>query len=183
MRGIEGRCRTVVLMLDETFILETPPLRAGWAKVGVQAEVPITGNHARRVIHGALNIATGHVELLITEHWTAVTHQAFLLQVRQAWRGWHIVLFADRGSPHTAMASRALATALGLEVRWLPTATPELNACEGLWRGAKGSGLANRAGQSIDDSADAACRYILDLTPRKRLQLAGVLSGHFWLAT
>jgi DDE superfamily endonuclease len=170
-------------MLDETFILETPPLRASWARVGVQAEVPITGNHARRVIHGALNIATGHVELLITEHWTAVTHQAFLRQVRQAWRGWHIILFADRGSPHTAMASRALATVLGLEVRWLPTATPELNACEGLWRGAKGSGLANRAGHSIDASADAACRYILDLTPTKRLQLAGVLSGYFWLST
>jgi DDE superfamily endonuclease len=151
--------------------------------VGVQAEVPITGNHARRVIHGALNIATGHVELLITEDWTAVTHQAFWRQVRRAWRGWHIILFADRGSPHTAMASQALATALGLEVRWLPTATPELNACEGLWRGAKGSGLANRAGHSIDDSADAACRDILDLTPRKRVQLAGVLSGYFWLST
>jgi hypothetical protein len=82
-------------MLDETFILETPPLRAGWAKVGVQAEVPITGNHARRVIHGALNITTGHVEFLITEPWTAATHQAFLRQMRRAWRGWHIVLFAD----------------------------------------------------------------------------------------
>jgi hypothetical protein len=136
-------------MLDETFILETPPLRAGWAKVGVQAEVPITGNHARRVIHGALNIMAGHVELLITERWTAATHQAFWRQVRQAWRGWHMVLFADRGSPHTAKASRALATALGLEVRWLPTATPELNVCEGLWRGAQGSGLAHGAGQSI----------------------------------
>ena len=60
-RGLKDRRRTVVLMLDETFILETPPLRAGWAKVGVQAEVPMTGNHARRVIHGALNITSGHV--------------------------------------------------------------------------------------------------------------------------
>src|SRR5688572_9532333 len=160
-----------------------PPLRAGWARVGVQAEGPITGNHTRRVIHGALNIAIGPVELLMTEHWTAVTSQAFWRLVRQAWRDWHIVLFADRGSPHTAIASRALATALGLEVRWLPTATPELNACEGLWRGAKGSGLANRAGQLVDDSAEAACRDLLDLTPSKRLQLAGVLSGHFWLST
>jgi hypothetical protein len=170
-------------MLDETFLLETPPLRAGWATVGVPAAGPITGNQARRVIHGALSLTTGPVEFLITEHWTAAPHQAFLRHVRQAWRGWHMVLFADRGSPHTATASRALATALGLEVRGLPTATPELNACEGLWRGAKGSGLANRAGQSIDDAADLACRYILDLTPRKRLQLAGVLSGHFWLST
>jgi hypothetical protein len=170
-------------MLDETFILETPPLRAGWAMVGVQAEVPITGNHARRVVHGTLNVTSGHVELLITEEWTAATHQAFLHQVRHAWRGWHIVLFVDRGSPHTAKASRALAKALGIELRWLPTATPELNACEGLWRGAKGSGLANQASQSIDEAADAACRYLLNLTPRQRLQQAGALSEHFWLAT
>ncbi len=170
-------------MLDEPFMSETPPLRAGWAKIGVQAEVPITGNHARRVLHGALNVTRGHVECLIPEEWTAATHQAFLRHVRQAWRGWHIGLVVDRGSPHTAKASRALATALDMEVRWLPTATPELNACEGLWRGAKGSGLANRASQSIDHAADAACRYILDLTPHKRLQMAGVLSGHFWLAT
>ncbi|MDQ3828576.1 MAG: transposase [Candidatus Tectomicrobia bacterium] len=140
----------------------------------------IPGTHSRRVIHGALNITSGQVEFLIADHWTAATYQAFLHQVRQAW---HIVLFLDRGSPHTAKASRGLATALGIEVRWLPTATPELNACEGLWRGAKGSGLANRASQSIDEAADAACRYLLDLTPRQRLQLAGVLSGYFWLST
>jgi hypothetical protein len=120
---------------------------------------------------------------LITEEWTAATHLAFVRQVRQAWRGWHIVLFVDRGSPHTAKASRVLATALGIETRWLPTATPELNACEGLWRGAKGSGLANRANQGIDEAADAACRYLLHLAPPQRLQMAGVGSGHFWLAT
>jgi DDE superfamily endonuclease len=169
-------------MVDEAFILETPPLRAGWAKVGGQAEVPITGNPARRAIHGALNATTGHVELLISEEWTAATHQAFLRQVRQAWRGWHIGLSVDRGSPHTAKASRTLAAALGVEVRWLPTATPELNACEGLWRGAKGFGLANRASQSLEEAADAARRCLLGLAPRQRLQLADVLSGHFWLA-
>jgi hypothetical protein len=170
-------------MLDETFILETPPSRAGGAKRGGQAAVPISGNHARRVIHGALNVMSGQVEFLITAHWTAATYQAFLRPVRLAWRGWHIVLLIDRGSPHTAKASRALAAALGLEVRWLPTATPELKACEGRWRGAKGLGVANRPHQSIAEAADAACRYPLALTARQRLQLAGVLSGHFWLAT
>jgi hypothetical protein len=35
------------------------------------------------------------------------------------------------------------------------------------------------AGQSIVEAADAACRYLLDLTPRQRLQMAGVLAGHF----
>jgi hypothetical protein len=84
----------VVLVPDETFILETLPLRAGWTRAGAQAAVPITGIHARRVIYGALNIATGYVELRITEAWTAAPHQTLL---------------------------RA---ELDLEVRWLPTATP-----------------------------------------------------------
>jgi hypothetical protein len=170
-------------MLAEPCILETPPWRAGWARSGVQAAGPIPGHQARRVLHGALSITTGHGERLIPEHWPAAPPQAFWRHVRQAGRGWHIGRFADRGSPHTATASRPLATALGLGERWLPTATPELNACEGLWRGATGSGLANRAGPSIDEAADAACRYIWDLTPRKRRQLAGGLSGNFGLST
>src|SRR5205823_11330930 len=52
--------------------------------------------------------------------------------------GWNIVLFLDRGSPHTAKASRALAADLGVELRFLPTACPELNQVAGPWRPAKG---------------------------------------------
>ena len=31
------------------------------------------------------------------------------------------------------------------------------------------------------DSADAACRYIIEMSRRERLKAAGVLSGNFWL--
>ena len=72
--------------------------------------------------------------------------------------------------------------ALHIELRFLPVATPELNAMDHLWRHVKGWGLANRATVSIDTSADVACHYLLDLSPRERLRKAGVLSGHFWLA-
>jgi hypothetical protein len=41
--------------------------------------------------------------------------------------GWRFVLFLDRGSPHTARASRRLARGLGIELRLLPTACPEQN--------------------------------------------------------
>jgi DDE superfamily endonuclease len=101
--------------------------------------------------------------------------------VRSQWRGWHIVLFEDRGAPHTAEESREVAAALHIELRLLPVATPELNAMDHLWRHVKGCGLANRATVSIDTSADMACQYLLALSPRERLRKAGVLSGHFWL--
>jgi hypothetical protein len=36
--------------------------------------------------------------------------------IRSHWRGWNIVLFEDRGSPHTAEASLELAFSLGIEL-------------------------------------------------------------------
>ncbi len=168
-------------MLDEVIVCETPPLYSCYCRRGEQCCVPVTGNRQKRVLHGVINIRTGDVLLLITKVWDEVTHQYFLRMIRAHWRGWHLVLFEDRGTPHTAEESRELAAALGIEVRWLPRATPELNAMDHLWRQVKGRALANRPTRSIDDSADAACRYIIEMSRRERLKAAGVLSGNFWL--
>jgi DDE superfamily endonuclease len=181
-RGLKGRVRTVRLMLDETIITETPPLYSCYGRIGQQVCVPITGNRSKRILHGALNVGSGDVLLLITWEWVQETHQAFLEMVRAHGRGWHLVLFQDRGSPHTADESVRLAAALGIEVRWLPKATPELNAMDQLWRRAKGQTVASRATETVDRSADEVCAHILRLTPRQRLRQAGVLSGNFWLA-
>lgn len=180
-RGLATRQRTVILMLDETILTETPPLFACYGRLGEQVCVPITGHHARRILHGVLNIRSGEVLLLITEEWVQETHQAFLAMLRAHWRGWHIVLFEDRGSPHVAGESLRMARELDIELRFLPKASPELNAMDHLWRHVKGRGLANRATRSIDDSADRACCYLLDMGRRERLRKAGVLSGSFWL--
>lgn len=168
-------------MLDETIITEIPPLYYCYGRRGEQVAVPITGTHARRVLHGALNIRSGDVLLFVTETWDHATHQAFLTLMRAHWRGWHIVLFEDRGSPHTAAASRRLAKALHIALRFLPTATPELNAMDHLWRHVKGRVLANRPVASIDAAVDQACWAILNMSRHERLQKAGVLSGNFWL--
>ncbi len=109
-------------------------------------------------------------------------HQTFLKMVKSHWRGWHIILFEDRASQHTAKESVALAAELGTQVRFLPRATPELNAMDNLWRRTKGEGLANWEMVSVTEAADCACQYILRLSPGERLRKAGVLSGNFWLA-
>jgi len=170
-------------MADEVIITETPPLYSCYGRCGQSVEVPITGNRAKRILHGAINVWSGDVVLLITTEWVAETHQAFLRLVRAHWRGWNIILFQDRGSPHTAEESQKLAASLGIEIRLLPRATPELNAMDHLWRAAKGRGVANRTTVSIDDSADKACQHILKMGRHERLQKAGILSGNFWLTT
>ncbi|OGG43829.1 MAG: hypothetical protein A3F84_20250 [Candidatus Handelsmanbacteria bacterium RIFCSPLOWO2_12_FULL_64_10] len=180
-KGLKDRKRTMIVMADATIITETPPLRAAYAPIGEQAVVPITGNRDKRVVFGAISIFSGHLELMITTHWEALTWQAFLYQIRGVWRGWNIVMFIDQGSPHTAEDSQDLAKALRIEIRWLPVATPELNAMEGLWGDGKDVVLANRPTSTIDKSADTFCLYLLGLSPKQRLQKAGILSGNFWL--
>jgi transposase len=168
-------------MLDETIVTETPPLYSRYCHIGEQCQVPITGNRQKRILHGVINIKSGETLLLITAEWNQDTHQAFLLMIRAHWRGWQIIVFEDRGTPHTAEGSMELAADLGIEVRLLPRATPELNAMDHLWRHMKRQALANQRTHSIDESADNACQYILGLSRRERLQQAGVLSGNFWL--
>ncbi len=89
-------------MLDETIITETPPLYNCYGPIGEQVRVPISGEHAKRVLHGAINIRSGDLALLITEDWTQDAHEAFLQTIRAHWRGWNLVVFEDRASQHKA---------------------------------------------------------------------------------
>jgi DDE superfamily endonuclease len=168
-------------MLDETIITETPPLYSCYGHIGQQVRVPITGNRAKRILHGAINIRTGDVAGMITRAWTQEEHQDFLSVVRSHWRGWNIVLFEDRASQHTAPESLDRAADLKIEVRLLPKATPELNAMDHLWRHTKRESLGDRETITIERSALDACQYIINLSPHERLRKAGVLSGNFWL--
>jgi transposase len=171
----------VLLMLDETIITETPPLYSCYGHIGQQVRVPITGNRSKRILHGAINVRSGDICLLITEEWTNETHQAFLAMIRSHWRGWNIVLFEDRASQHRSPVSLASAGQSGIEVRLLPKATPELNAMDQLWRHTKRETLGSRATKTVSTSALDACQYIIGLSRRDRLRQAGVLSGNFWL--
>jgi hypothetical protein len=171
----------VLLRLDETILRETPPLDCCDGRLGAQVRVPSTGNHAQRILHGAINVGTGDVAWLSTEGGTKETHQGFLSMVRSPGRGWDLVLFEDHASPHTAPDSRAWASHLGIEIRLLPQATPELNAMDPLWRQTTKEGVGDRETITIERSALDACQYIIDLSPRDRLRKAGVRSGNFWL--
>jgi hypothetical protein len=102
--------------------------------------------------------------------------------VRAHWRGWHLILFEDRGTPHTAEESIELAKQLDIEIRLLQRATPELNAMDYLWRSVKGRGVANCSTISIDDSADKASDHIFRMSPHERRKKTDILSEGFWLA-
>ena len=69
-------------MLDATILSETPPLCCCYGHRGSQVCVPVTGGRATRVLHGAVNVRTGEVLMLITKVWDALTHQHLLEMIR-----------------------------------------------------------------------------------------------------
>ena len=182
-RGLATRQRTVLLASDATILTETPPLRASWSKVGEPARIEVSGNRRKAALYAALNIGTGRRCVDLATRWNGASFRDHLRHVRRVWRGWRIVLFVDRGSPHTAVASRRLAQALKIELRWLPTACPELNPVEDLWRWLKGRVLCNHQPDDFEDTTTTAVHAIENLTPEKALTLAGAMSKQFWLRT
>src|SRR5205085_11782721 len=162
-------------------LLLFPPLRAGWARRGEPAEVSLSGGNARRVVFGAMDLASGERLFLIREHQRSGDFQALLQGAHERWCDRPIALLLDEDPSHTAKGSLALAGELGVTLLWLPKRSPELNPMDTLWGHAKKLLSANKQYDSIEGQADRFVEYLDSLSPQQALHFAGVLSGEFWL--
>jgi transposase len=157
-------------------------LRAAWSRRGEQALVPITGQNAKRVLFGAINLHTGHRVVLIRKRAGGAEARAFLQELRRRYRqAGRIWLLLDRASAHTNDQTLRLADELRIELVWLPKQWPEWNAMDQLWKELKRLIAANRQATSIDALAEEAVDWILRLSTEEALRQAGILSPHFWL--
>lgn len=144
--------------------------------------MPIVAAHACRVLTGILTIRTGSSALTVTERYTQVEFQLILQLIRKRWRGRRIVLFVDRHPAQTATQRQRLAKRLGIELRWLPKACPELNPVDHLWRHLTRDVLANEPTPSLASTVQQAMDYWWSLTPHERLCQAGLLAPDSWLS-
>jgi transposase len=171
-----------VLFIDWTLLRLFPPLRAAWSRRGEQALVPITGQNAKRVLFGAINLHTGQRVVLIGKRAGGTEARAFFEELRRCYRqAGRIWLLLDRASAHTNDKTLRLADELCIELVWLPKQWPELNAMDQLWKELKRLIAANRQATSIDTLAEEAVDWLLSLSTQEALRKAGILSPHFWL--
>ena len=168
-----------MLAQDETDLLLFPPLRAGWSKRGEAARVWLSGRNARRVIFGAMNLRTGARVLVPRLKGRSADFQAFLGEVRSAYRGWHVALLLDEDPSHTAKAS--LRQAEEMTLLWLPKRSPKLNPMDTLWGQGKDVISADKQYATIEEQVDRFLRHLRSLSNRQALQTSGVLSEKFWL--
>jgi transposase len=173
--------RDLFLFEDETDLLLFPPLRACWAERGQDAEVPLCGANAKRVIFGALNTANGTRLFLEREKQRAEDFCEFLRLIHEHYRGWQVSLLLDEDSSHTAKMSQREARLLGIELVGLPVRCPELNPMDHLWRHGKERICANRQYRTIEEQVHQFLHYLEGLSVQETLRKAGVLSENYWL--
>ena len=171
----------VLLMEDETLLRLFPVLRRAWSLRGRQAEVPITGRNAKRVLFATLNLRTGHRLCLRGVNMRQMNFHALLSEVRRRYGKRPVWMLLDEAPCHIAAGSQALAAALDIHVVWLPKQCSELNSMDQLWKELKGTISANHQFSSIGEHADYAEGWLMSLTNKEALRKAGVLSKNFWL--
>lgn len=170
----------MLLVEDETILRLFPVLRRAWSLRGEQAQVPITGRNAKRVLFATIDLRTGQRLCLRGRDMKQANFQALLREVRRRYRR-PVWMLLDEAKCHIAERSQALAAALDIHFIWLPKQCSELNAMDQLWKELKGNISANDQFSSIDEHADEAEEWLLSLTNKEALRKAGVLSKNFWL--
>ncbi len=164
---------------------EFPPLRAAWAPRGAQRVVVISGRNARRVLHGALDIQTGHLIRVVRARNRGADCAALIeaLAARCPVGVPHLLVW-DNAPPHHTHAARDAAAAAGIVISWLPFRSPELNPCEDVWRELKRVVAANRAYADVDEQAARAVTWLDDRSGADNLHTSGLQSSKFaWLPT
>lgn len=171
----------MLLAQDETELLLFPPLRAGWARRGPAATVPISGSNARRTLFGTLHLRTGHLLLMERTRHRAQEFQEFLDFVRWHYRVGPVVLLLDENSIHTDEGSQSLADDLDILLLWLPKRSPHLNPLDHLWGHGKEVVCANWQHSSMELQVDQFMNYYQNLSAADILRKAGMFSQDFWL--
>src|SRR5262249_48612593 len=135
VRSLPEDC--AVLFEDETDLLLFPPLRAGWFLRGKPATVPISGENAKRVVFGTIDVDTGRRVLISREEPCAVDFQILMREIRKGYGKRKVALLLDKASRHTAQRTRRLAAELDIEFIWLPQRSTKINPMDRLWKWGK----------------------------------------------
>jgi len=173
--------RAIVLFEDETDLLLFPPLEATWGKRGQPIPVELSGFNARRVLFGAIAIASGHRVVQVQDRQRAENFCEFLEFLRWCYRGVYLVVVLDEDPSHTAFEALQVADELEIELDFLPKRAPELNGMDQLFRRGKQAVSVNRQYPDIDEHARRFTEWVLGLSSHQARTKAGILSEHFWL--
>jgi len=126
---------TVVLAMDEASLYLQATTMAVWAPCGHPPTIRCDPNRAKTSFYGALNLHTGQETIMEAATLNATTTAQYLQQVLATYPDQPVLLLWDRAPWHRGAAIRDLLAAHPrLELIEFPTAAPDLNPQEHVWK-------------------------------------------------
>jgi transposase len=146
---------TVILAEDEAKVYLQASTMTVWAPRGEEFVVRCDPSRAHANFYGTLDLKTGHEIVTRTERMNAQATALHLQAILEAHPEVDILLLWDRAPWHRGEAIRALRQANPrLTIMEFPTASPDLNPQEHVWRATRRNVCHNHTERALPDLAE-----------------------------
>ena len=155
--GAKRRGFTIVVQDESIFLRTGTNGRKLWSRVGEPVAVIRHGRRDRTAVYGAL--AEDGIGLMRQYgKFDGPTFVRYLKEVRRKWG--KVLLVTDNASQHKHReVLKYLEEHDGLEILYLPTATPKLGAVESVWKDAKYRLVTSEHYETLEDLTHAVSEY------------------------
>jgi transposase len=144
----------VIIAMDEASLYLQATTMAVWGPRGQPLVVRCDPSRAKTSFYGALNLKTGQVVAEQVEQMTAETTASYLETLLSRYPEVPIVLLWDRAPWHRGDKIREVLTANPrLEIVTFPTASPDLNPQEHVWKATRRAVSHNHTQRRLSDLA------------------------------
>lgn len=151
----------MILAEDEAGLYLQATMTRVWAPRGRPPRVSVHPGRERTCFYGTLNLCTGQQTVQESRTWNALATAQHLGQILDAYPGVPILLLWDRAPWHQGEAIRAvLAAHPRLEVLVFPTASPELNPQEHVWKATRAAVSHNHPRRALTDLAQRFAQHL-----------------------
>ena len=172
-----GGKRTVSFVDASHFVLAS---FLGWVWCFVRLHVRAASGRQRYNVLGALNAVTHELVTEInTTSVTATTVCALLRTIASRGVSMPITSVLDNARYQKCVLVTGVAKALGIELLYLPSYSPDLNRIERLWKFVKKEVLNSRHHQDFKRFQDAIDGCLADLPTKHRDKLATLMTHNF----
>ena len=155
MDVVQEAPETVVLAEDEALLYLQATTTRVWAAQGQTPRVEVHPGREKVGFYGTLNLHTGEQYLMRTAKMNAATSARHLEQLLAAVPDVPVLLLWDRAPWHRGLPIRQLlADHPRLQLHYLPTAAPDLNPQEHVWKAARAAVSHNHLVPSLTQLAN-----------------------------
>lgn len=156
-----GDTNTVILVEDEMHLSHQTTTQKIWLLKGKYPRIEVARKRESRSIYGFLNVKTGTEHALKTDWQNMYITAEIIPKVRAFYPKQKILLLWDQAGWHRGIeAQKAIQSDGNIETIYFPTAAPEENPQEHVWKNGRSAITHNAFMEKIDTVSDSFVAYL-----------------------